>query len=58
MGKELRGRRGPWKPSKRLKSCTRVIQGRQTRPEFLERKLTLEQLGRNGAGPLAMDFVQ
>ena len=51
VGKELRGRGRPWKPSKRLKWATpEWWQGRQTRPEFLERKLTLEQLGSEWCG--------
>lgn len=49
--KELRGRGGPWKPSKRLKwAAPEWWQGRETRPEFLERKLTLEQLGLEWCG--------
>ena len=51
VGKELRGRGRPWKPSKRLKwAAPERWQGRETRPEFLERKLTLEQLGSEWCG--------
>ena len=50
VGKELRGR-GPQKPSKRLKwAAPERWQGRETRPEFLERKLTPEQLGLEWCG--------